>query len=59
MLSLVLEQTWAVLIGASIFPRDEKNLPPLPSVKNNINDLAQILEEAMNLMLFVQQLQIK
>lgn len=46
MLSLVLEQTWAVLIGASKFLRDEKNLPPLPSVKNNINDLAQLLADS-------------
>jgi hypothetical protein len=43
MLSFKPELSWAVLIGASKFPRDAENLPPLPAVRSNVADLERIL----------------
>lgn len=42
-LSIDTQQTVAILIGTSEFARDPRNLPPIPSVNNNIVDLANIL----------------
>ncbi len=44
-LSLDIKKTWVVLIGASTFPKDRKNLPSIPHVKNNIRALAQIFAD--------------
>lgn len=45
-LSLDTTKTWVVLIGASTFPKDRKNLPSIPHVKNNIRDLALIFADS-------------
>ena len=45
-LSLDTKKTWVVLIGASTFPKDRKNLPSIPHVKNNIKALATIFANA-------------
>ena len=37
------EKSRVVLMGASEFPRDPKNLLPLPQVKNNIKELQRLL----------------
>jgi tetratricopeptide (TPR) repeat protein len=44
MLTVILEETQVILIGASSFPKDDK-LCPLPSVKNNIEDLALLFQD--------------
>lgn len=44
-LSFDLLQTQAVLIGNSEYPSDPKGLPALPSVKNNIDKLWEILAD--------------
>ncbi len=44
-LNLNFEKTRVVLIGASFFPRDEKNLPPIPQIVNNVNSLSQIFTD--------------
>lgn len=44
-LNLDCEKTRVVLIGASFFPRDEENLPPIPQIVNNLNSLSQIFAD--------------
>jgi hypothetical protein len=39
------DKTRAVLIGASVFPLDQKALPPIPAVRFNILDLARVFED--------------
>lgn len=43
MLSLVPEASRVILMGASEFPRDPDNLPPIPAVRANIQDLEAVL----------------
>ncbi|MHC4657107.1 MAG: caspase family protein [Planctomycetota bacterium] len=45
MLSIALDKSRAVLIGMSEFSRDPGNLPPLPAVKMNVEDLAKIISD--------------
>ncbi|MDV3351095.1 NB-ARC domain-containing protein, partial [Leptothoe sp. LEGE 181152] len=44
MLSIIPEETQAILIGTSQFPKDQE-LCPLPGVVNNVNDLANLLQD--------------
>ena len=44
-LSFIPENTRAVLIGNSHFPKDRKRLAPLLSIKSNIYDFEQILSD--------------
>jgi predicted HTH transcriptional regulator/tetratricopeptide (TPR) repeat protein len=43
MLSINLDKTRVVLIGTSKFPNDATNLPELPGVRNNVEDLRILL----------------
>src|SRR5690348_5660949 len=45
MLSVTPEDSYAVLIGISKFPRDEEGLPPLPAVQSNLTDLERLLSD--------------
>lgn len=45
MISIDINNSYAILIGSSDFPRDPINLLPLPNVKNNISELKNILSD--------------
>jgi hypothetical protein len=45
MLSITPEGSRVVLIGSSRFPRDEDNLPALPAVEANLQDLERLLTD--------------
>src|SRR5579864_1549849 len=46
--SITPEDSRAILIGMSNFPRDPDHLPPLPAVRNNVAELKRILADPQN-----------
>src|SRR5918992_5093646 len=45
MLSIVPQNTRVVLVGVSRFPKDPTNLPELPAVAANVEDLKRVLAD--------------